>query len=54
MDNPLSAEELELLQECGGHDPEAGNALLAALRKERASRARDSFQPQEDGDVRYE
>lgn len=55
MNNPPSAEELELLQECGGHEPEAGVDLLAALRKELASRARDSFQPQEEeGEVRYE
>ncbi|OGJ70033.1 hypothetical protein A3H90_03735 [Candidatus Peribacteria bacterium RIFCSPLOWO2_02_FULL_55_36] len=35
MNNPPSAEELELLQEYGGHDPEVGDDLLAALRKER-------------------
>lgn len=45
---------MELLQECGGHEPEAVSDLLMALRKERASRARDSFQPWEEGEVRYE
>lgn len=56
MNNPPSAEESELLQEFGGHEPEVGNDLLTALRKERASRAKGSFQPQEEGEgeVRYE
>lgn len=54
VNNPPSAEESELLQEFGGHEPESGDSLLAALRKELSSRASGSFQPQEEGEVRYE
>lgn len=32
---PPSDEELELMQDYGGHEPQVGEALLTALREER-------------------
>lgn len=56
VNNPPSAEEVELLQEFGGHEPESGDDLLMALRKERTLRAWNSFQQQKEDEegVRYE
>ncbi|MBI2523909.1 hypothetical protein HYW11_01685 [Candidatus Peregrinibacteria bacterium] len=45
-----SEEELELMQDYGGHEPEVGDDLLAALREER----KPVLQPPLEGSFSYQ